>query len=140
MASTTPLFNPNDGLVGRDGGPYLDQEEARIAEERRARIEGREPDFDNPPATAGIPLSPASTLIYNLDIQQPSKDTGLNTIASEIFESRAKSEDNLLQVQGEIDNDLVQKMKETDESDEKDESVKAPVKAPVKAHTSSSNK
>lgn len=56
------LFNPHAGLTGRDGGPYLDQEERRLAEVRRAAIEDREPDFDNAPATAGTPLVTAGEL------------------------------------------------------------------------------
>ena len=35
---------------------YLDDEQRRLAEIDRARVEGREPDLDNPPATAGTPL------------------------------------------------------------------------------------
>lgn len=56
------LFNPHAGLTGRDGGPYLDQEERRLAEIRRAAIEDREPDFDKAPATAGTPLVTAGEL------------------------------------------------------------------------------
>lgn len=62
---SVPLLNPNDGLTGRDGGPYLDQEEQRIAEERRARIEGRKPNFDNPGATAGVQLRTAADIIHH---------------------------------------------------------------------------
>lgn len=50
------LHNPNDGLYGRTGGPYLDEVEAQAAEINRARVEGREPDLANPGAYAGIPL------------------------------------------------------------------------------------
>ena len=53
---TVNLYNPHDGLTGRDGGPYLDNEERRLAEIRRAAIEDREPEFDKAPATAGTPL------------------------------------------------------------------------------------
>lgn len=62
---SVPLYNPNDGLTGRDGGTYLDQEEMRIAEERRARIEGRKPNYDNPGATAGIQLRTAADIIHH---------------------------------------------------------------------------
>lgn len=57
------LYNPHNGLTGRDGGPYLDQEERRLAEIVRAGKEGREPDFENAPATAGTPLVDANTLV-----------------------------------------------------------------------------
>lgn len=63
MGDTKNLYNPHDGLTGRDGGPYLDQEERRLAEITRAAKEGREPDFDNAPATAGTPLVTAATLV-----------------------------------------------------------------------------
>lgn len=53
---TVNLYNPHNGLTGRDGGPYLDEEERRLAEVRRAAIEGRKPDEKNPPASAGTPL------------------------------------------------------------------------------------
>lgn len=73
----TPLFNQHEGLVGRDGGPYLDEEERREAETRRARIENREPDYDNAPATAGTPLVPAEYLANNVGVNSaPSKLTG----------------------------------------------------------------
>lgn len=62
---SVPLYNPNDGLTGRDGGPYLDQEEMRIAEERRAIVEGRKPDYKNPGPTAGIQLRTAADLIHH---------------------------------------------------------------------------
>lgn len=57
------LFNPHDGLTGRDGGPYLDQEERRLAEIVRAAKEDREPDLENASATAGTPLVTAATLV-----------------------------------------------------------------------------
>lgn len=57
------LYNIHDGVAGRDGGPYLDQVEAREAERRRAAVEGREPDYDHLPATAGQPLVTADQLL-----------------------------------------------------------------------------
>jgi len=63
MADSVNLYNPHDGLTGRDGGPYADQEERRLAEIIRAQKEDREPDFDNAPATAGTPLVTAATLV-----------------------------------------------------------------------------
>lgn len=60
------FYNPNNGTVGRDGGPYLDEVEMAGAERQRAAREGREPvtltehlDPKNDktlPATAGVPL------------------------------------------------------------------------------------
>lgn len=38
-------------------GIYLDDDERRHAEENRARLEGREPDYENLPSTAGTPLT-----------------------------------------------------------------------------------
>ena len=61
------LYNANDGVVGRDGGPYLDVVEMERAEQVRARKEEREPDF-NPEtmaSTAGVNLVPANRLIVH---------------------------------------------------------------------------
>jgi hypothetical protein len=52
------LYDANKGLLKRTGGPYLDEIEATKAEERRAVVEGREPDLENPPATIGTVLVP----------------------------------------------------------------------------------
>lgn len=44
---TVKLYNSNDGLFGRrDGGPYLDEVQAKQAEELRAYKEGREPNYE----------------------------------------------------------------------------------------------
>lgn len=61
------LYNLNDGVHGRDGGPYLDQEQARTAEKIRARLEDREPDLDNPPPHQGSVLVTADALIANFN-------------------------------------------------------------------------
>ena len=61
---TTPnLYNAAEGLTGRDGGPYLDRELALAAEIRRAQIEGREPDLNNPPVGNESRLVTAAQLI-----------------------------------------------------------------------------
>lgn len=41
------FFNPNEGLHGRQGGPFLDDVQRKQTEETRAIREGREPDYDN---------------------------------------------------------------------------------------------
>lgn len=41
------LFNPNEGLHGRQGGPFLDDVQRKQAEETRAIREGREPNYEN---------------------------------------------------------------------------------------------
>lgn len=46
--ATEDLYNVNDGIHGRDGGPYLDQEEAKVWEIQQAKREGVEPDLENP--------------------------------------------------------------------------------------------
>lgn len=59
MANATEdrvLFNSNDSVTGRDGGPYLDIEQAKASEVIRAKVENREPDLDNPGPNAGILL------------------------------------------------------------------------------------
>lgn len=65
MTDQTPekLYNPHDGLGKRDGGPYLDQIELEQAEIRRAKVEGREPDFENLQGTAGVRLVTAEELV-----------------------------------------------------------------------------
>ena len=40
------LYDVNEGLDYRNGGPYLDRELRRKAEDNRALIEGRAPDYD----------------------------------------------------------------------------------------------
>lgn len=64
-AEEVKLFNPNDGLFKRDGGPYLDEVQARQAEEIRAYREGREPDYDNLQPHPGVPLVSEEQLIRN---------------------------------------------------------------------------
>lgn len=89
MADTVPLFNPNDGLTGRDGGPYLDIEEAKTAERRRAVLENREPDLENPPATAGIQLVTAAQLIHQA--------SGVMSVVSQERNAGTKNADAMVQ-------------------------------------------
>ena len=56
------LYDANEGLVPRSGGPYLDVLQREQAEIRRAKIENREPDLENPPAVAGTVLVTKSQL------------------------------------------------------------------------------
>ena len=63
MTEPQNLYNINDGLYGRGGGPYLDQELAKAAEIKRAKIEGREPDLDNPPVGGESRLVSAEFLV-----------------------------------------------------------------------------
>ena len=70
---TVKLYNVNDGVTGRDGGPYMDQVDAIQAEIQRAKVEGREPDLDNPPATAGQVLVTGSQLLLNSNAIPASK-------------------------------------------------------------------
>lgn len=55
MSETVKVYNPNDGITGRDGGPYLDVEEAKAREERSAFREGRDPNKNETPRGIGIP-------------------------------------------------------------------------------------
>lgn len=57
-----PLYDAAKGKSPRTGGPYLDEIAAEEAEVRRAKVEGREPDLDNPPATVGTVLVPKHQL------------------------------------------------------------------------------
>lgn len=47
------FWNAQDGVRGRDGGPYADEEDAWHREELRAAGEGRDPDYDNPAPFVG---------------------------------------------------------------------------------------
>jgi len=58
------LFNANEGIKGRDGGPYLDQVQDTLAEIARAAIEDRDP-VSPPPASVGTPLVTETQLIAN---------------------------------------------------------------------------
>ena len=57
------LYDANQGKLPRTGGPYRDDIEKEQAEVWRAKQEGREPDLDNPPATAATHLVPESQLV-----------------------------------------------------------------------------
>lgn len=87
------LYNANDGVTGRDGGPYLDEVEVIRAEERRALVEDREPDYDNPPATAGIQLNTAAQMMFTVDVNRPSTTVAAFDEADARF-SRAADDDN----------------------------------------------
>jgi hypothetical protein len=56
------FYNIHEGLTGRAPGFYLDDLERIGAEDRRAVIEDRDPDYENMGATAGSPLVPAGLL------------------------------------------------------------------------------
>lgn len=60
---TVDLYDANKGKVARVGGPYLDEIDAERAEIQRAKVEGREPDLENPPAVVGTRLVPKSQLV-----------------------------------------------------------------------------
>jgi hypothetical protein len=56
------LYDANKGKAKRTGGPYRDEIEAEQAELIRAKMEKRDPDFDNPGPYAGTRLVPESQL------------------------------------------------------------------------------
>jgi hypothetical protein len=88
----TPLYNPNDGLTGRDGGPYLDVVEMKDAERRRAEVEDREPDYDNLQPTAGVPLVRAETLATTANSTAIPSQAGRAPLA-EVVNAVADNED-----------------------------------------------
>ncbi len=65
-AEDTAIWNAQDGVRGRDGGPYADEVDARQREVNRARAEGREPDLDNPPPFVGNQLRTSRTIEDNV--------------------------------------------------------------------------
>jgi hypothetical protein len=102
------LYNANDGLSGRDGGPYLDLEENRLAEIRRAKVEGREPDLDNPPASAGTVLVTAAQLLANNGVNNLPSTDGVNlTNAEAAVKALADDENNNLKNYGVLPEDAV---------------------------------
>lgn len=68
------FYNPFDGTKGRPGGIYLDVQERQRAEELRAKSEGREPDYDNPPAVAGTTLVTDAMRVDNSLFANPGSD------------------------------------------------------------------
>lgn len=87
----TPLFNPNDGLTGRNGGPYLDEVQAREDEKRRALVEGREPDLDHPGPNAGIQLATAAQMLASLNVtNNPSMENARAEIVDKIYKDASE--------------------------------------------------
>lgn len=83
----TALYNKNDGLTGRDGGPYLDEDEARRVENQRAAIEKRKPSDDIQPYV-GMQMVTAPELMQTESINNiPSQDG--NFAASKAFDESA---------------------------------------------------
>lgn len=83
MGDTANLYVATHGLYGRSGGPYLDDEERRVAEERRAIVEGRDPDYDHPGSTAGTVLVNASQLLAAAGVNVPATSDAGQTAADE---------------------------------------------------------
>jgi len=73
---TVDLYDANKGKVPRTGGPYQDDLAAQAAEEWRAKVEGREPDLDNPGPYAGTLLVPKSQLVE--------RDTNLSHVSDTV--------------------------------------------------------
>jgi len=109
------LYNANDGVTGRDGGPYLDLVEVEQAEKRRAVVEDREPDFDNPPSTAGIQLNSAAQMLYTENVNNlPSQQSRSTVRADERFDALHDDENVPLFATSEIPDDALTN-KEADE-------------------------
>lgn len=72
------FFNAQDGVVGRDGGPYLDQVERVATEQKRAFAEGREVKSygellnEALPASVGTDLRIARLVPDNRNTSNPS--------------------------------------------------------------------
>lgn len=59
------LYNANDGIFGRNGGPYLDEEEAKVEERTRALREDRKPILDKVQPYPGIVLRTKKAQVDN---------------------------------------------------------------------------
>jgi len=64
---TSKYYVAQDGVSGRDGGPYLDQIEREQGEVLRARAEGRDVDFEKASAVAGTVLVTGGQLTDNVN-------------------------------------------------------------------------
>lgn len=91
----TKMYNANDGLAGRTGGPYLDIEMAKQAEIARAVVEDREPNFETMASSASIPLVTADQLISQAGHNRPSDFDPRTTSQSAIDGIVADNENNL---------------------------------------------
>lgn len=88
------FYNAQDGVKGRDGGPYLDYEQRFRAEQIRARFEDRdEPVYgENVPAHVGTQLVTAPLVVDNSFTSNPSMAPrmGLEAVLTdETFEHEA---------------------------------------------------
>ena len=84
------FFNAQDGVRGRNGGPYGDVVDAERAEINRAFGEGREPDLENPPPTVGQVLIPSHQVQDNI-WSNPSMAAGPNLLAEGLADARKKA-------------------------------------------------
>lgn len=57
------LYNVNDGVFGRQGGPYGDEVDSRTAEFQAAAREGRDPNYQELQPQPGIQLVTAAQLV-----------------------------------------------------------------------------
>ena len=113
------LYNANDGLTGRDGGPYLDLEEAKAAEIKRAAVEGREPDLDNPPASAGIQLVTAGQALANAGVVNLPSQANNADAAEAALQGVVDSPDNSLKAYAVLE-DAPEVVEETTEAETTD--------------------
>jgi hypothetical protein len=58
--------DPQRYVDGHNHGIYLDDEMRRAGEIQRAKVEGREPNLENPPAVQGTPLLPTAVVKKSL--------------------------------------------------------------------------
>lgn len=91
----TKLYNANDGLTGRTGGPYLDIEQAKQAEISRAVAEDREPNFETMASGPSIQLVTAEQLITQAGHNRPSDFDPKTTSQSAVDGIVANSDNNL---------------------------------------------
>lgn len=77
------LYNPNDTITGRPDGVYLDLEEARIAENERARREGRKPEDKFVPYVGTQAVTGAQLLAQGSSVMIPSEVERLNETTNE---------------------------------------------------------
>lgn len=122
MPEDKKLWNVNEGITGRDGGPYLDEEQARAAEEIRARIEKREPNHDEIQPYAGIMLVPAATLINTETVNSNPSMEGSTALAKALADSAFGSQPVATVPGDDLKDDSIQDVEKSDDDNQSNRS------------------
>jgi len=92
---TVDLYNLNANVGAGQSSLSYENQISRITEERRAAVEGRDPDYENPGANVGTVYVTASGLLQAASVNAPDSFLAFQTQA---VKNLADSDDNDLQV------------------------------------------